>query len=137
MCSFKGCGTTSLADDSGQTRISRQEGPGTDRTRPLLHASASGSTHANTASADLESIAAAERLTYFAFRRLDAVLQRLDDDLDYPGDAVGLANLAQSPTARAVARLAEFVIRHMIRRVLPDMIALEPGTSGASLGGVL
>lgn len=94
-------------------------------------------THAITASADLDSLAAAERLARFAFRQLDDGLKRMDDDLDHLADAAGLINLAQSHAARAVARLAELVIRHTIRRELPDAVALELGTSGTPLGGVL
>lgn len=94
-------------------------------------------THAITASADLDSIAAAERLARFAFRQLDAGLQRIDDDLDHLANAAGMISLAQSHAARAVARLAELAIRHTIRRELPDAVALELGTSGTSIGGVL
>jgi hypothetical protein len=94
-------------------------------------------THAIPDSADLASIAAAERLTCFAFRQLDAGLQLIDDDLDHLTDAAGMLNLAQSHAARAVVRLAELVIRHTIRRELPNAVALELGTSGTSLGDVL
>jgi hypothetical protein len=77
--------------------------------RPVVMSAHRGhmtTTHPITASADLDSIAAAERLTRFAFRQLDAGLQRIDDDLDHLADAAGMLNLAQSHAARAVVRLA-------------------------------
>ncbi len=94
-------------------------------------------THSVTDPADLNSIAAAERLAQFALRQLSAGVELIDENLDHLADAAGMLNLAQSHTNRAVMRLAELVIRHTIRRELPDAVALELGTSGTSIGGVM
>lgn len=94
-------------------------------------------THSVTDHADLNSIAAAERLAQFALRQMSFGVERIDDNLNHLADAAGMLNLAQSHTDRAVMRLAELVIRHTIRRELPEAVALELGTFGTSRGALL